>query len=383
MCRVCADEGTAHVEVVGLSDTVRIYAGWEAISTLFLLASCSLVATNHTVDRRARSIFLGVLITLGLISLADFGNYFTSGSFPELRWVHTISMALTFALAPPLPILIANVIFPERYARPLLVVMGLQAALELATIFGGFVFWVDEANVYHRGPLYAVYMASYFISALYLVAVSIRGSRKYQATNAGVVILILLCLMGGVGIQVFDTNMRTTWPAVIMAVVLYFQFYAEMVLRTDALTKLLNRHDYEVFLEAPRLPCVVVTIDVDNFKHVNDSYGHAYGDVCLKTIADATIQAFGSTGRCYRTGGDEFTAIVTRSLDKTTDRAAELERILDEKRADDPRLPGVSIGSALADASCKDISAVVKAADETMYQNKRARKAEGRVPERL
>lgn len=357
-----------------LFETHREFTGFTIVTILFLAAGGVLVASNRTVDRSARNVFLFSTVALSCISLIDWFDYVLAVQLPATRVIHVVSMAFTFMVAPAIPVMIANTIFPERHVRWVTIVLVVQALLEVATIFGGFVFWVDDANVYHRGPLYVVYMATYILSAVYLSVQSIRAGRLYQSANMLSILAILLCMAVGVGIQVWDSSVRTTWTAVAMAVLLYFLFYVEMVLRTDALTKQLNRHSYDEFLKRPPLPCVVVLVDLDNFKHVNDTFGHAFGDECLQVISAQIRKAYGAFGLCYRTGGDEFCVVVTKRLDEVGLMGDALQDYVAKEQAKDGRIPGVSVGYARADEGCEDIKKVINAADEHMYETKHARK---------
>ena len=360
--------------MLALIESHREFTGFMVVTMLFLAAGGVLVASNRTVGRNARNVFLFSMVALSLIVAIDWFDYVLAAQLPSTRIIHVVSMAFTFMVAPAIPVMIANTIFPERHVRWVTIVLVAQALFEFATIFGGFVFWVDDANVYHRGPLYVVYMATYILSAVYLSVESIRAGRLYQSANMISILAILLCMGVGVGIQVWNSSVRTTWTAVAMAVLLYFLFYVEMILRTDALTKLLNRHSYDEFLKRPPLPCVVVLVDLDNFKHVNDTFGHACGDECLQVIATLIRKAYGSCGLCYRTGGDEFCVVVTKRLGEVDSMGETLQALVAKEQVADDRIPGVSVGYARADEGCADIKTVINAADEHMYETKRAPK---------
>ena len=358
-----------------LSTTLANFAGFTLITLLFLVAGAILVVQNRTIGRQARIVFLASCAALFCIALVDWFNFSFSSWFPTFGPFQAVSTMLTFAVAPIIPVAISQTIFPERHVRWIFVVLGLHALFEAISLFGGFVFWVDATNTYHRGPLYVVYMICYTTSAIYLSVESIRAGHIYQSVNV-VSILAILCLMfAGVGVQVYDGTIRTTWPAVAMAVLLYFQFYSDMILRTDALTKLLNRHSYEEFLARPPLPCTIVVIDVNDFKHVNDTYGHAYGDVCLSTIADLIRRSYGTAGLCYRTGGDEFMAVLTKRQNEVEGLTSALNALVDKEKAKDERIPSVSVGHAVAQEGCPNMEDVIAIADKRMYETKRANKA--------
>lgn len=351
------------------------FTGLTALTLMYVAASTIVVATNHSVARSARNAFLATLVAIFFIALIDWINYAPARGVPEMRLFHVVSTSLSFAVAPILPVIIANTIFPERYARWVFLVLGVHFVFELANIFVPLTFMVDANNIYARGPAYLVYMSSYCISSVYLVVESIKSSRVYQGASTVAVVAILVCMMGGVAIQVAMPSVRTSWPAVAMAVTLYFQYYSEMVLRSDALTMLLNRHAYKEFLERPTLPCMVVLLDVDSFKRVNDQYGHEYGDVALRTLAQIVRRTFGSVGRCYRSGGDEYVVVLTRQFDAIDSLVSQIYESIAKAQESDPQLPSMSCGYAVATSDgCDDIHAVIEEADKNMYAAKRDRK---------
>ena len=89
---------------------------------------------------------------------------------------------------------------------------------------------------------------------------------------------------------------------------------------TDALTGLANRRYFEScfekeFLRTQRYKnkLTIVMFDVDNFKKINDTYGHQCGDYVLKQISNAALQTFRKTDMVFRFGGEEFTVILTET----------------------------------------------------------------------
>lgn len=55
---------------------------------------------------------------------------------------------------------------------------------------------------------------------------------------------------------------------------------------------------------------MLIVFDVDDFKHVNDVFGHVKGDLCLSIISDCIKKAYAKYGYCYRVGGDEFCVLL-------------------------------------------------------------------------
>jgi len=81
----------------------------------------------------------------------------------------------------------------------------------------------------------------------------------------------------------------------------------------DALTGLFNRGAYDLLIEsADKEHMALLLIDIDHFKDINDTYGHAVGDNVLKRVADILRHSFRSVDILCRIGGDEFAGVMTR-----------------------------------------------------------------------
>jgi diguanylate cyclase (GGDEF)-like protein/PAS domain S-box-containing protein len=160
----------------------------------------------------------------------------------------------------------------------------------------------------------------------------------------------------------------------------------------DELTGALNRRrfvrDLNEQLERARRyneTAVVMLIDIDHFKQVNDRYGHLVGDRALKMVATALAQRLRRTDTVARIGGDEFGVLLPYDdPEQGAEVAADLRRVVAELRFD----PGtgrrlhleISVGTALLDRYTESDEEVVAAADKDMYQDKfRSRSAAGIV----
>lgn len=158
--------------------------------------------------------------------------------------------------------------------------------------------------------------------------------------------------------------------------------------RTDPMTGLLNRRGFDIALSAALARCrrfgdrgVLVMIDLDGFKAVNDRYGHAAGDLMLSTVANVLARHTRETDAAARFGGDEFAVLLS---DAEPEGAAKRVRTLDRllNYTDMPwqgrRLPiRASFGMAPYGPSDDD-AGVLSRADHAMYRRKQARAAETR-----
>ncbi len=140
----------------------------------------------------------------------------------------------------------------------------------------------------------------------------------------------------------------------------------------DDLTGVNNR--LSLFLDAEELmkqrePFYIIYMDLDNFKNINDTYGHNIGDKYLKCFTRSTIDAVQNTGSLYRMSGDEFICIYYGNdidLLLTTFE----EKITEDFNINTPFL-GVSIGYAKFPDDSVSIDELIKKADMIMYHVKR------------
>lgn len=158
---------------------------------------------------------------------------------------------------------------------------------------------------------------------------------------------------------------------------------SESLARNDALTGLANRRAFDERLrsELPRLarsgdPLCVAYLDLDDFKGVNDRYGHARGDALLQAIATELRACVRASDLAARLGGDELAILL---VDVSADDARRTcERILERVRALGRELPGtrlgVSVGVAWFASPPSSPDEVLRRADEAMYEAKRSGK---------
>lgn len=143
----------------------------------------------------------------------------------------------------------------------------------------------------------------------------------------------------------------------------------------DALTDALNRGSFEKILniyESGEKPFAMIICDVDIFKHINDTYGHAVGDQILKKVARLLTTTFRSIDYVCRIGGDEFAVImvdVKQELDYTV--KDKIAAINDELFHPTDGLPAVSLSVGVAFTDRADPGeSIFKDADKALYRVK-------------
>jgi diguanylate cyclase (GGDEF)-like protein len=166
------------------------------------------------------------------------------------------------------------------------------------------------------------------------------------------------------------------------------RLYSDLVHRSefDQLTEIQNRFSFDRQLERmiERAQCDagnfgLIYIDLDDFKQVNDLYGHQAGDIYLQEIAQRFKRQLRPSDTLARMGGDEFAVLVpsVRSHDDLAEVAARLQRSFDEPIVvGGERLSGsASFGMAVYPTDASGMDGLLSAADSAMYAAKNIRRA--------
>lgn len=148
--------------------------------------------------------------------------------------------------------------------------------------------------------------------------------------------------------------------------------YYQKMANTDLMTQLDSRTAFEErSRQSPILngSCACIVMDINNLKEANDTMGHSAGDELICAAADCILSVFGSLGRCYRMGGDEFAVLLQDMTESQVNQAlSELERCISRRNLTRSFPLSVAVGYAMGqDAS---IEQMFRQADAKMYRNK-------------
>lgn len=152
---------------------------------------------------------------------------------------------------------------------------------------------------------------------------------------------------------------------------------------TDALSGLLNRRGFSLLADDAfslyrryERPLAVLILDIDFFKTVNDTYGHAAGDAVIRSVGAALTKALRTSDKVARFGGEEFVVLVHEvdaggiiTVAQNLRRAIEALTI---EHQDHRIAVTVSVGGAMARRSDEDVQEVIERADSALYRAKAA-----------
>lgn len=228
----------------------------------------------------------------------------------------------------------------------------------------------ESTKGFVRQNLYWVYQGFVLLS-LFLAAVSLFISRqKRQYKGWPLLISSQLLIIVALGIHIHYTGLYIDWIAFALSGVFVYVRIEETNSETDGLTLLLNRKTLENTLSHIDKNAIFIRVDLDNFKTINDKYGHRTGDQVLQDLSQRMKTRFSSFGDVFRYGGDEFVIIVKKRISHLDDVEKEFCREWEKKIRIHPFYPTFSIGKAYFTPGINTPREVLKEADENRYHAK-------------
>lgn len=142
---------------------------------------------------------------------------------------------------------------------------------------------------------------------------------------------------------------------------------------TDGMTHLGNRYAYDQ--EKDRLEekedahVIILIADMNGLKKANDRHGHSYGDKIICKTADIMLDSFGTVGRCFRIGGDEF-CVLAENTEFSAFEAC-IRKMEEKTSALQKEISGYGIAYGVAEGNSKEIEDIFHSADNRMYTRKK------------
>ena len=247
----------------------------------------------------------------------------------------------------------------------------------------GWSYYLDQANVYHRG---AFAVPQYLILLAYLLGVSVTAlTKRRKEVNIdrrgelfAVAFFAVPPFIGGL-VQTAFYGLSLVWPSAVISSLLLLLTQAGQAISQDSTTGLNNRRSLDKHLnlyeEDQNRPVTLMMLDINHFKRINDAHGHRAGDEALMEAARVLKGVVGgSNAFLARYGGDEFVVVLPGDDEGLAQDF--LKRIHSGFKAlsAQQRLPfqlSVSAGYAMSrEPGANRTAELLRTADRRMYEDK-------------
>lgn len=278
--------------------------------------------------------------------------------------------------------------------RPLAVSVLLQLPMlaliifSLGSIWNGWMFYYDANNVYHRGAyffLQPLFPASYLALSCIetLVSVMKDHTRKDSEDQKAIFVFLVFPLAGFLA-GIFCEGLPMIWPLASIGLLYLFMALQNHKISTDSLTGTNNRREFDKrFAALTADPGVsrsigLLLMDIDAFKSINDTYGHAEGDLAL-IEASAILRGICESSGAFlaRYGGDEFAILFPYCEEDAASLRAQIENAFAQRNAQSAKPYDItlSIGGAGCDSGLAAASdELIRQADRELYREKSGKK---------
>lgn len=351
-----------------------IYLIISVINIVVLMFLEYTVTKSYFLDSQNKKYYRISIAVVILTILAEIIVSLSEIQGPNFRVIHLLSNAFGFALSPLIALYTGKAIYKTNdfFDKIVWAISCVNIFIAMASIFYPLIFTVNMNNEYSRGSFFIFYIIAYLLNIVYLFKKTLQAAKIYQNDNKFVLFFILFFVICGTSIQVLLPSYRLSWLFVTFSMCLYYMYCCELYYQIDLLTGLLSHSIFENYLDNfDKEFKSVAFIDIDNFKTVNDSFGHQYGDWCLKKIAEVIRNIYEEYGLCFRTGGDEFCILLktndTNLLEKLLERLNNEIKIL---KLQDDKVPSVSLGYKIGIDNLLD---AINESEKNMYKIKRSK----------
>lgn len=270
--------------------------------------------------RRSPKHFLFTLCVTAVLSVLDIIIELNALSSNPSYLLALISRCIGFTFAPLVAynLVVFTIIDTplEKYKNLFKLPLIINAVLSISSLWTGLLFSVTSANLYSRGPLFMLHITLNMAYFILFFVLDFSQFRRYQFDDKVCYIVNYIVILTALWMQLIHTNLTLVWSSVSICLVFYYITHLNQSLRRDTLTNIFNRHMYLRDLNRfnNRQAVTIINIDVNDFKDINDIYGHLYGDEVLKKAATLFQKHFGPYGYTYRIGGDEFCIILNKAM---------------------------------------------------------------------
>lgn len=370
--------------------TINLY------SMILLLVLCVQAVKSFDMDSLRDRLFISVLYITIFMLIFDIMSRFDGHPdtiYPVLNALGNFTIFLMFPVLPSLWLVYVHfqIFHEEAKVRRLLSLLGagciINAFLVIGSQFHGWLYYIDPNNIYHRGPLFFlnVLIALGFF-AVTSVMVFVNRKRLEKKTYASL-LFFAIPPCAGVILQTAFYGSSLVLNGVALSILVVFLNIQSQSIYTDYLTGVNNRKKLDLYLKRKINTSMegksfsAILLDLNDFKYINDTFGHDVGDNALETATTLLKSCIRTNDFIARFGGDEFCIILDISSNAELEAMVSRIHHCTEKYNESGSCPyrlGFSIGYAVYEPRYRSAEEFLKQADSLMYEDKQSHK--GKLP---
>lgn len=360
---------------------------------IFLLA-------NSVLDKKIKGIFF-LLIGLESVETFVYSLELWTSTFEDFTYWRTLLSAIGYSVRPMIIYLIfllaardnSKYFTKKIWALPMLLNIGFS----FSSFFTDIVYSYTPSNRFVRGPLGYI---THIVLVFYLVCIliiMIKDHQMHQKFETIIIFSMALLIISSILIEALYSVRTLGKTATVMSTIFYYMFFQTQIYKTDmrkslqlrlalerenridGATGVLNKKTFAELakktLAASQGDSVAfIFLDLDHLKDLNDTFGHAMGDIAILDAASKIQTAFDGEDLIGRFGGDEFCVMLINIAKDVLD--VYLSQTLTKLRAhysvdEQVILVTASIGAAyVANNQRIDYDTLMQAADEAVYEAK-------------
>src|SRR5665648_968643 len=205
---------------------------------------------------------------------------------------------------------------------PLIALNLLNLFFTVLSQFFVFYYFIDQNNIYHRGPGFFIPVLVTFILLFMTFAFIIANKKKFEKKYYYSLLFFAFPPVLSIILQIIFYGISLMLNSVVISLLIIFFNIQNQTMSTDYLTGINNRKSLESYLESKinsitrRKTFAAIIMDIDGFKKINDNFGHNEGDKALQVSAKILSDCLRANDFIARFGGDAFFVVLDASEQK-------------------------------------------------------------------
>ncbi|GAA0110082.1 GGDEF domain-containing protein [Clostridium tertium] len=363
-----------------------------SLFTLFMLIFHSYVKLD--MKKMSNKLFINICTLTSFILILEILKVFININILNYKFIYINKLVNTLLLiASPLPIYMWNKYLSIWISKKIInfkikisyfeIPLIINTTILILNLKYNIIFSINSSNLYHRESFFIIPLLTctlYYINS-YLILLKERHNLSkdiYKFLHILYIFPIFTLV-----IQSLIPQYLLFWNSIATIFVFTYILVQQELLETDSLTEAFNRNYFNNFISKLNKLNInlsrlgAINIDLDEFKYINDTYGHQAGDEVLKDFVLILNKSFGKKSKIIRMGGDEFLVIIENTYPKEIESDLELlNSIIESHNSHSKYTIKFSFAYCIYSDDFDNIYDFFNYIDNKMYQNKYLRKTD-------